>query len=79
MVKKLFSGWLKIVMPALQKQQYLIIPLTQHSNRIPSGRETSGISPQDAVIYKVMYSPNFYDFDSEQCHKIMIQEKLNGS
>ena len=31
------------------------------------------------VISKFMFSPNFYDFDSEQFHKIMIQEKLNGS
>ena len=37
------------------------------------------IYSQDAVIYKVMYSSNFYDFDSEQYHKIMLQEKLNGS
>ena len=53
--------------------------LTRHSNCVPSGRETFGISSQDTVIYKVMYSPNFYDFDSEQYHKIMVQEKLNGS
>ena len=33
----------------------------------------------DAVIYKVMYTSNFYDFDSEQYHKIKLQEKLNGS
>ena len=31
------------------------------------------------VISKFMFSPNFYDFDSEQFHKIMIQEKINGS
>ena len=30
-------------------------------------------------IIKLMYSKNFYDFDSEQYHKIMIKEKLNGS
>lgn len=35
--------------------------LTQHSNRVSSGRETFGISSQDTVIYKVMYSPNFHD------------------
>ena len=34
---------------------------------------------KDGVINKFMFSPNFYDFNSEQFHKIMIQEKLNGS
>ena len=34
---------------------------------------------QDGVISKIMYSPNFYDDDSEQYHKVMLQEKLNGS
>ena len=53
--------------------------LTQQSNPIPSGRETFKISSEDSVIHKVMYSPNFYDFYSEQYHKKMIQEKLNGS
>ena len=31
------------------------------------------------VLYRLMYSPNFYDFDSEQFHKVMLQEKLSGS
>ena len=34
---------------------------------------------EDGVISKLMYSPNFYDTDSEQFHKVMLQEKLNGS
>ena len=34
---------------------------------------------QDGVIEKFMYSSNFYDNDSVQYHKIMLQEKLNGS
>ena len=34
---------------------------------------------EDGVLNKLMYSPNFYDFDSEQFHKVMLQEKLNGS
>ena len=34
---------------------------------------------QDGVLSKIMYSPNFYDDDSEQYHKVMLQEKLNGS
>ena len=34
---------------------------------------------EDGVLKKLMYSPNFYDFDSIQYHKVMLQEKLNGS
>ena len=34
---------------------------------------------EDGVIEKFMYSPNFYDDDSEQYHKVMLQEKLNGT
>ena len=34
---------------------------------------------EDGVLYRLMYSPNFYDFDSEQYHKVMLQEKLSGS
>ena len=33
----------------------------------------------DGVLSKLMFSPNFYDFDSVQFHKVMIQEKINGS
>ena len=40
---------------------------------------TFKIFSEDAVIYRVMYSPNFYDFDSSEFHTIMLQEKLNGS
>ena len=34
---------------------------------------------EDCLIKKIMYSKNFYDFDSEQYHRIMLQEKINGS
>ena len=34
---------------------------------------------EDGVLIRLMYSPNFYDTDSEQYHKVMLQEKLNGS
>ena len=34
---------------------------------------------EDGVLNKLMYSRNFYDDDSEQYHKVMLQEKLNGS
>ena len=33
----------------------------------------------DGVLSKIMFSPNFYDFDSEAFHRAMLQEKLNGS
>ena len=36
-------------------------------------------SNQDGVLSKIMFSSNFYDDDSEQYHKVMLQEKLNGS
>ena len=34
---------------------------------------------EDGVLCKIVFSPNFYDFDSEQFHRVMLQEKLNGS
>ena len=34
---------------------------------------------EDGVLNKIMFSPNFYDFDSKQFHRVMIQEKINGS
>ena len=34
---------------------------------------------EDGLLNKLMFSPNFYDFDSEQFHKVMLQEKLSGS
>ena len=34
---------------------------------------------EDGVLIRLMYSTNFYDTDSEQYHKVMLQEKLNGS
>ena len=34
---------------------------------------------EDGVLFRLMNSPKFYDTDSEQYHKVMIQEKLNGS
>ena len=33
----------------------------------------------EGVLNKLMFSPNFYDFDFEQFHRVMIQEKINGS
>ena len=36
-------------------------------------------SSTDANINKLMFSSNFYDFDSEAFKKIMLEEKLDGS
>ena len=34
------------------------------------------ITSEDAVIHKVMYSPNFYEFDSMQFQKIKIKRPI---
>ena len=34
---------------------------------------------ENGILSKLMFSPNFYDFDSEQFHRVMLQEKINGS
>ena len=34
---------------------------------------------QEGILNKIMYSSKFYDTDSEQYHRVMLQEKLNGS
>ena len=34
---------------------------------------------EDGLLNKIMYSPFFYGTDSDQYHKVMLQEKLNGS
>ena len=43
------------------------------------GNHNFNFKSEDGIIKKFMYSPNFYDFDSEQYHRVMLQEKLNGS
>ena len=53
--------------------------LTQASNSIANNRLQFVFTTDHGVLYKFMYSKNFYDFDSIQDHKIMIQEKLSGS
>ena len=54
--------------------------LTLSSNLASQSNYTFRIFSDDAVIYRVMYSPNFYDFDSSEFHTILlVQEKLNGS
>ena len=34
---------------------------------------------ENGVLCKLIFSPNFYDFDSEQFHRVMLQEIINGS
>ena len=50
---------------------------------IPAVRYTNSqefeFTSEGGVLNKIMYSPNFYDTDSEQYHKVILQEKLNGS
>ena len=41
--------------------------------------QTFDFRTKDGVVSKIMFSPNFYDVDSEQFHRVMLQEKLNGS
>ena len=53
--------------------------LTLSSALASQSNYTFRISSEDAVIYKIMYTPKFYDLDSREFHQIMLQEKLNGS
>ena len=34
---------------------------------------------EGGLLSKILFSPNFYDTDSEQYHKVILQEKLDGS
>ena len=53
--------------------------LTQNSTFVATDNYKFKVFSEDTVIHKLIYSSNFYDFDSEQYHSIMIQEKLNRS
>ena len=53
--------------------------LTISSELASQSNYTFRISSEDATIYRIMYSPNFYDFDSHEFHTIIMQEKLSGS
>ena len=50
------------------------IPAVQYSNF-----QSFEFTSEGGVLNKLMFSKNFYDIDSVQYHKVMIQEKLNGS
>ena len=34
---------------------------------------------EGGLLSKILFSSNFYDTDSDQYHKVILQEKLNGS
>ena len=53
--------------------------LTVSSALASQSNYTFRISSEDATIYRIMYTPDFYDFDSQEFHTILVQEKLNGS
>ena len=53
--------------------------LTISSELASQSNYTFRISSEDATIYRIMYSPNFYDLDSHEFHTILVQEKLSGS
>ena len=44
-----------------------------------SANEKFEFFSRDGVIEKFMYCPNFYNTDSVEYHKIILQEKINGS
>ena len=52
----------------------LSLPVVRYTNEQEFEFRTA-----DGVLSKIMFSPNFYDTGSEQYHKVMLQEKLNGS
>ena len=37
------------------------------------------VTTEDGVLSKILFSSNFYDIDSDQYHKVMLQEKLDGA
>ena len=53
--------------------------LTQNSQTFSGVRNKFKLDTEDGLLYKFMYSTNFYDFDSEQYHRVLLQEKLNGT
>ena len=52
----------------------LTIPAVQYN-----ANQRWKFTTEDGVLIRLMFSPKFYDTDSEQFHKVMLQEKLNGS
>ena len=77
MAKRLFYGREKILIQMSQISNYsstLTIPAVQYNVN-----QRWKFTTEDGVLQKLMYSSNFYAFDSEQFHRVMLQEQLNGS
>lgn len=53
--------------------------LTQNSHTFGGVRNKFQLMTEDGMLYKFMYSKNFYDFDSEKYHRVLLQEKLDGA
>ena len=53
--------------------------LTSLATTLYTPSQTFVFTTESGILSKLMFSPNFYDFDSEQFHKVMIQEKINAS
>ena len=49
------------------------------SRVVNTNQQKFSFTTQDGVVCKILYSPNFYNTDDEIYHKIMLQEKLDGS
>ena len=45
----------------------------------PATQQKIEFTTQDGVLCKIMFSPNFYNTDNEIYHKVMLQEKIDGS
>ena len=53
--------------------------LTQASSPIGNRRQNFGFTTEVGTLHRLMYYKNYYDLDSEQYHRISMQEKLSGS
>ena len=49
------------------------------TNTIYTQNQSFEFKTDESIISRITFSRNFYDFDSEQFHRIMLQEKINGS
>ena len=52
----------------------LRLPIVHYTNS-----QYFSFTTDDGVVNKLMFSPNFYDLDSDQYHKVILQEKLDGA
>ena len=61
------------------------VKISNHSSTITisavlnTNEQEFEFTTEDGVLSKIMFSPNFYNTDSEQYHKVLLQEKINGS